>query len=177
LYLLAKAPWVRVDLERELDQTLAGQDALLEDLPRMPLLRAVVEETLRLYPPVPILPRQALQATRIGNLDVEKDALILISPWLLHRSPDLWDDPHAFRPDRFLPPRQPRPFSYIPFSAGPRLCPGMNFGLAEAALCLGTMMSRFRVDLEPGFVATPVCRLSLRPAEPVMVTLTPRRPE
>lgn len=177
IYMLGKATWIRADLERELDEVINGREPLIDDLPKLPLLRAVVEETLRLYPPVPIMPRQALEATRIGGIDVEKDALILISPWLLHRSADLWEDPHAFRPERLMPPGQPLPFSYIPFSAGPRLCPGMNFGLAEAALCLATMMSRFRIDLEPGFVASPVCRLSLRPAEPVMVTLTPRRPE
>ncbi|WP_084602598.1 cytochrome P450 [Rubritepida flocculans] len=173
-YLLAKAPWAEAALHAELDAALPPGGAALDDLPRLPYTRAVIEEAMRLYPPVPILPRQAGEAMRIGELEVEKDALVLVCPWLLHRSPDLWEAPHAFRPDRFLGEARPRPYSYIPFSAGPRVCAGLAFAMAEAMICLATLARRFRLVLRPGVVAEPVARLSLRPRAPLLVRALPR---
>ena len=174
LYLLAKAPWAEAALHAELDAALGGRAPTAEDLPRLPYARAVIEETLRLYPPVPILPRQAREATQVGEIMVEKDALVLVVPWTLHRSPDLWDRPMHFRPERFLGDAAPLPYSYIPFSAGPRICAGLNFGLTEAILCLAMIAGRFRLRLRPGFRATPVCRLSLRPLHPILARLEAR---
>jgi cytochrome P450 len=168
-YLLAKAPWAEARLHAELDATLGPGGAGLDALPQLPYARAVIEEAMRLYPPVPILPRQAGEAMRIGKVDVEKDALVLVVPWLLHRSPDLWEAPHEFRPERFLGDARPRPYSYIPFSAGPRVCAGLSFAMAEAVICLATLARRVRLTLRPGVVAEPVCRLSLRPRAPLMV--------
>lgn len=173
LYLLAKAPWAEAALHAELDAVLGEAEPTAEDVARLPYARAVIEETLRLYPPVPILPRQALEAIRLGDIAVEKDALVLVVPWILHRSPDLWEQPAHFRPERFLE-GAPIPYSYIPFSAGPRICAGRNFGLAEAILCLAMIARRFRLVLEPGFRAEPVCRLSLRPAQPILARLESR---
>jgi cytochrome P450 len=175
LYLLAKAPWADAALQAEVRQVLGDRDPVAEDVPRLPYARAVIEETLRLYPPVPILPRQAREETRVGAITVGKDALVLVVPWILHRSPDLWDQPTRFRPDRFLEGPAPAPFSYIPFSAGPRICAGLNFGLTEAILCLAMIARAFRLRLSPGFRAEPVCRLSLRPRHPILARLEARR--
>ena len=117
---------------------------------------------------------QALAATRIGGIDVGRDALVLVVPWLLHRSPDLWAAPMHFRPERFLGDAAPVPYSYLPFSAGPRICAGLNFGLTEAILCLAMIVRRFRLALPPGFRADPVCRLSLRPRSPIPMRLEAR---
>lgn len=173
LYLLAKAPWIAADVRDEVDSVLRGRPATLDDLGRLPLTRAVLDETLRLYPPVPILPRQAKQKLQISHLDIEQDALVLVCPWLLHRSPDLWEDPTAFLPQRFLS-RRPAPYTYIPFSVGPRICAGLSFGLAEAVICLAAIVAAVRIDLRPGFRATPVSRLSLRPRDPIMVQVERR---
>ncbi len=173
-YLLGKAGWAEAALHEELDRVLAGREPTAEDVPRLPYARAVIEETLRLYPPVPLLPRQARQATQVGEIEVEKDALVLVVPWILHRSPDLWDQPMHFRPERFLGEATPFPYSYIPFSAGPRICAGLNFGLTEAILCLAMIARQFRLRLAPGFRADPICRLSLRPRAPIMVRLEAR---
>jgi cytochrome P450 len=173
-YLLAKAPWAEARLHAELDRVLAGREPTAGDVPDLPYARAVIEEALRLYPPVPLLPRQAREAARIGDIDVKKDALVLVVPWILHRSPDLWDQPMHFRPERFLEGPAPVPYSYIPFSAGPRICAGLNFGLTEAILCLAMVAQAFRLRVASGFRADPVCRLSLRPREPILVRLEAR---
>ena len=173
-YLLGKAGWAEAALHEELDRVLGGRDPTEEDVPRLPYARAVIEETLRLYPPVPLLPRQAREATVVGEIEVEKDALVLVVPWLLHRSPDLWEQPMHFRPERFLGDAAPIPYSYIPFSAGPRICAGLNFGLTETILCLAMIARQFRLRLDAGFRADPVCRLSLRPRAPIMVRLEAR---
>lgn len=173
-YLLAKAPWAEAALHAEVDAVLGEREPTAEDVPNLPYARAVIEEALRLYPPVPILPRQAREATQVGEITVEKDALVLVVPWLLHRSPDLWAQPMHFRPERFLGGAAPVPYSYIPFSAGPRICAGLNFGLTEAILCLAMIARGFRLRLRPGFRATPVCRLSLRPRHPILARLEAR---
>ena len=173
-YLLAKAPWAEASLHAELDAVLGGREPTADDVANLPYARAVIEETLRLYPPVPILPRQAREATQVGDIAVEKDALVLVVPWILHRSPDLWEQPMHFRPERFLEGPAPVPYSYIPFSAGPRICAGLNFGLTEAILCLAMVARAFRLRLAPGFTADPVCRLSLRPQHPITVRLERR---
>ncbi|WP_082540061.1 cytochrome P450 [Bosea sp. Leaf344] len=162
-YLLANAPWVTERVHAEIKAACGARPPALADLPQLPWCRAVIQETLRLYPPVPLLPRQALAADRIGHIEVEKSALVMIAPWLLHRSADLWDKPNNFLPERFLEGKKINPFAYIPFAVGPRICPGMNFGQDEAALCLAILAQQFEVIPRPGYRVSPVCRLTLRP--------------
>lgn len=162
-YLLANAAWVRQSVHDEIAAVCGDRAPTLADLPQLRWCRAVIQETLRLYPPVPFLPRQAREADRIGHIDVEKSALVMIAPWLLHRSPDLWDKPNHFLPERFLSGTRIDPFAYIPFAVGPRICPGMNFGLDEATLCLAILAQRFEVLPREGYKVEPVCRLTLRP--------------
>lgn len=162
-YLLANAAWVRQSVHDEIAAVCGDKSPTLADLPQLRWCRAVIQETLRLYPPVPFLPRQAGEADRIGHIDVEKSALVMIAPWLLHRSPDLWDKPNHFLPERFLSGARIDPFAYIPFAVGPRICPGMNFGLDEATLCLAILAQRFEVLPREGYKVEPVCRLTLRP--------------
>ncbi len=163
-YCLANAPWAEAALHRELEEVLGDRPPTVQDVASLPYTRAIIEETLRLYPPVPIMSRQANRADRIGALEVEKGALVLVVPWLLHRATDLWEDPNHFKPERFLGPERPRPYSYIPFAAGPRICAGLAFGLTESILCLATLAQRFRVRLATTKQVEPVCRLTLRPA-------------
>ncbi|TBW39543.1 cytochrome P450 [Siculibacillus lacustris] len=173
-YLLANAPWVEEAIHTEIDTVCGLRDATFADLPRLDLCRAVIQETLRLYPPVPLQPRQAGAADRIADVQVEKGALVMVVPWLLHRSPDLWERPHHFLPERFTDGTRIDPFAYIPFSVGPRICPGLNFGLSEAILCLAMLAQRFRVIPRPGRKVEPVCRLTLRPLGGLPATIEPR---
>lgn len=162
-------------LRAELDEVLAGRAATLADLPRLPFARAVIEETMRLYPPVPLLSRQAVAPGRIAGREVRPGAIVLVAPWLLHRKPALWAQPDAFLPDRFLPPA-PRPHrhAYIPFSVGPRVCTGQHLGLAEAILCLATLFQAVELELEPGVEIGPVARLTLRPGAALPMRVRPR---
>ena len=177
-YLLSQAPDVEARLHAELDQVLGGRAPTIADLPRLVFTRAVLEETLRLYPPVPILPREALKEESYGGVRIPKGSLILVVPWLLHRHEKLWDKPDHFIPDRFMPGNSgaPSKFAYIPFSIGPRICAGMSFGQQEAMLCLATLAQAFRLRLEPGREIKPVCRLTLRPEGGLQMRIEARQP-
>ena len=137
----------------------------------------MVEETLRLFPPVPLQARQAISDTRIGGVEVRRGALVILNAWLLHRHRKLWPDPDVFDPGRFLPGGSgiPSRYAYVPFSIGPRTCTGAMFGLTEAVLCLATLAARFRLTLRPGWRVMPVCRLSLRPEGGLPMRIEPRR--
>jgi cytochrome P450 len=152
-------------------QTIAGGGPIeFEHTRRLTYLRNVFRETLRLYPPITFLPRVAAEACVIGTRRVRRGALVMISPWTLHRHRDYWRLPHAFDPDRFLPEREHEltPGVYMPFGQGPRVCVGKGFAEVESALILARLLSRYDFEtLHPERVR-PVARLTTRPAEQIM---------
>lgn len=161
-FLLANAPWAAERLRAEARTVLAGRPALHEDVARLPYTRAVIEETLRLYPPVPLLAREAMADTTIRGVAVPRGSLLLVVPWLLHRNPGLWPEPDRFQPERFIDGAPPR-YGYVPFSIGPRVCTGQQFGLVESIICLATLAQDAAPVMKPGHVVQPVSRLTLRP--------------
>ncbi|HTT79155.1 MAG TPA: cytochrome P450 [Stellaceae bacterium] len=166
-FLLSQSPAAETRLHRELADVLGGREPSFADVPLLVYTRAVFEEAIRLYPPVPLLGRQAVRDETIRNRTIPKSALVVVVPWLLHRHRRLWDRPDHFIPERFLPENAAgrERCSYIPFSVGPRVCAGQAFGLNEAILCLATLAQRVRLRLAPGTVVAPVCRLTLRPGD------------
>ena len=174
--LLSQAPDSEAKLHQELDTVLGGRLPTLPDVPNLPYTRAVFEEAMRLYPPVPILPREALKDEYFGTAKIPRGAIVLVVPWLLHRNPKYWDKPDHFVPERFLPENSNgiSKFVYIPFSIGPRICAGMSFGLTEAILCLATLAQHFTLRLKPGHEVHPVCRLTLRPEGGLPMTVHAR---
>ncbi|WP_029006494.1 cytochrome P450 [Azorhizobium doebereinerae] len=172
-YLVANAPWVEEAVLAEIDRVCGGRTPTVADVPKLDWCRSVIEETLRLYPPVPILARQAKEADRIGGIDIDPAALVVVAPWLLHRAVELWEHPERFRPERFLSER-PAPYTYIPFAIGPRICAGLAFGLTESILCFAILIQQFRVRVVPGTKVEPASRLTLRPAGGLPVTAQPR---
>ena len=175
-YLLSQSPRVESKLHAELDAVLGGRAPTYEDFPHLVYTRAIYEEALRLYPPVPLLTREALQDGSIRGRKVKMGSLILVVPWLLHRHRKLWDQPDHFIPERFLPENSVgrSKYSYVPFSIGPRNCAGAAFGLTEGVLCLATLAQRFKLRLDRPNPVMPVCRLSLRPEGGLAMTVEPR---
>jgi cytochrome P450 len=166
-YLLSQAPDAEARVHAELDAVLGNRLPTLDDVPDLVFTRAVFEEAIRLYPPIPVLGRQALRDEVIRNRPIPAGSLVAVIPWLLHRHKRLWDAPDHFVPERFLPENagSRQRYSYVPFSVGPRVCAGQAFGLTEAILCLATLAQRARLRLAPGAVVEPVGRLSLRPGD------------
>ncbi|TDR88107.1 cytochrome P450 [Enterovirga rhinocerotis] len=162
LYLLSQAPLVRDRLEAEIDA--AGPTCAPDDLP---FTRAVLEEAMRLYPPVPFMSRSAIAEDRVLGYRIPKGSLVMIAPWVLHRHRTLWDEPDAFDPERFMPERRTRidRFAYLPFGAGPRVCIGAAFSLQEQVIVLARIAAAARLDLEPGTRVMPVHRVTLRPSD------------
>jgi len=175
-FLLSQAPQAEARVHAELAQVLGGRLPTLEDLPDLVFTRAVFEETIRLYPPVPLLGRQAMRDEAIRKRSIPAGSLVAVVPWLLHRHRRLWEQPDHFIPERFLPENAAarQRYSYVPFSVGPRVCAGQAFGLTEAILCLATLAQRSRLRLVPGTVVEPIGRLSLRPGERLPMRVEPR---
>lgn len=163
--LIAGRPDIEAMLHEEVDSVLSGRTPTMEDVRRLPFTRAIIEETLRLYPPVPLLSREAIGPDTLRDTKIDKGDLIIIAPWLIHRHKRYWDNPDAFLPERFMPGAKTKPlkFSYLPFSGGPRICLGARFGLVEAILCIATLAQQFRLTALPGKVPEVECRLTLRP--------------
>ena len=176
-YLLSQSPRVAKRLRSEINDTLGDRTPDFKDVANLPYSRAVIEEALRLYPPVPILAREAMDDTEISGKRIAKGSLVMVVPWLMHRNPVLWDKPDAFWPERFLGnnTKKPNKYGYVPFSIGPRICAGLQFGLTEAILSLAILARDFDLQLVPGTDVQPVCRLTLRPGDKLPMTVHPRK--
>jgi cytochrome P450 len=164
-YLLSQHPAAEARLHAELGAVLAGRPPRHEDLAHLPYARMVIEESMRLYPPAHTISRQAVGEDVVLGHRVPPGAAIIMAPWLLHRKPALWDNPQRFDPERFSPERSAgrHRFAYIPFGAGPRICIGMAFAMAEAVLILATIAQRYRLRLKPGHPVEPQGLITLRP--------------
>ena len=175
-YLLAQNPEAEQRLQQEVDQVLQGRLPTVEDLPHLPYTRMVFEEAMRLYPPVWIIMRKALQDDTIGEYHIPKNTYILWSTYAVHRHPDFWEEPEKFDPERFTPERsanRPR-HAYIPFSHGPRLCIGNTFAMMEAQIIIAAVVQRYRLTLVPEHPVVPQPLMTLRPRDGIMVNLQPR---
>jgi cytochrome P450 len=175
LHLLAQNPSERERLEHEVDEALRGRAPVIDDAPALPFARTVIEEALRLYPPVWALERHTLGPDVLAGYEIPAGAGIVTSPYLTHRHPEFWEDPRAFRPDRFAPEQVASrpPFAYFPFGGGPRQCIGNTFALVETQLVLAAIVQRFRLDAAPGTHVRAQARVTLRP-EGLRMTVRPR---
>ncbi len=172
LHLLSKHPeWLRA-VREEADAVLgAGNESRLptiDDVKKLQNATMVVEETMRLYPPVWVFERRALEADRVGvdgAFEIPKDATVGIAPFALHRSPSLWDNPEGFDPTRFAPEAKEgrHKYAYMPFGGGPRTCIGNVFALTEATVMLSMIAQRFRLELLPGRPLALDAFVTLRP--------------
>jgi enediyne biosynthesis protein E7 len=175
-FLLDGHPEVAARLDAELDSVLDGREIQADDLARLPLLAGVINEALRLYPPVWLISRTAIVDDEIGGYAVPAGALVCISPYLLHRHPDYWDEPETFDPDRFAgEPLEGRPeFAFMPFSGGPRRCIGERFALFEAQLALATIRQKVEIRLVADHPVEPEALVTLRPRHGLLATVALR---
>ena len=164
--LLDAHPAVAARLHAELDEVLGGRRPSVADVPRLAYTRMVIDETMRLYPPVYILSRKVAADDAIGGYKIPGGSAVDISPYITHRHPDFWEEPERFDPERFAPERAAarHQYAYIPFSTGPRMCIGNSFALMEATLILATVARRFRPRLPDGQMPAPLPLVTLRPA-------------
>jgi len=176
LYLIAITPEVQERLAAEVENLDFSPEAAAEALPKLIYTRAVVQETLRLYPPVFSVIRQARDADSADGVEIPADAIVMISPWVLHRHRRLWARPEMFDPSRFLPGAQPpERFTYLPFGAGPRVCIGGQFALTEATLVLGSMVRAFQIERADNEPVTPFAMVTTQPDHPPLFWLHRRR--
>ena len=150
--LIAQHRFARDEIEAELARVLAGREPTAADLPALGCTRRVLDETLRLYPPVWTSPREALAADEVAGYTVGPGDAVLPMIFATHRHPEFWPDPERFDPDRFAPAlvEGRHPCAYLPFGAGPRVCLGMNFALQEMVLLVASVAQRVRMTLIPG---------------------------
>jgi cytochrome P450 len=167
--LLATNPDVLARVRGEVDSVLAGRSATFDDLPALHWTAAVFDEVLRLYPPAWLITRRSLEADELAGVEVPAGALVIVSPWIVHRDPAAWPDPDRFDPGRFLDADGARRRdvsaipAYLPFGAGPRLCIGRDMALLEGVLVLASLVAH--VDLEPvGPAPRAVPLVTIRPA-------------
>lgn len=176
IYLLSQDERARGRIEREVDEVLGDGPFEPHHLDRLVFTKAVLEEAMRLYPPAPFLSRAAINDDRIGDLHIPAGTVVTVAPYVLHRHRRLWDEPDAFRPERFLPEERGRidRFAYLPFGAGPRVCIGLSFSLQEAVIVLATIVRAVRLDLKEGHEVAPLHRITLRPHNGLPMRLTHR---
>jgi cytochrome P450 len=175
-YLLARHPEVELKLHKELSEVLSGRPPSAEDLKNLPYTRMVIEESMRLYPPVHTMARQALGADQVLGHRIPAGATVLISPWLLHRKPSLWRGPDRYQPERFAADvaSSRHRFAYIPFGAGPRICIGAAFAIQEAMLILALVSQHYILRLKSGHPVEPQGLITLRPRHGIRMLLERR---
>jgi cytochrome P450 len=175
-YLLATHPEAEERLSTEARAALAGRLPTIDDLPRLRYTEWLVQESMRLYPPIYTIGREAVAECEVGGYQVPKGTTILMNQWIVHRDPRFFEKPAQFVPERWAGDfvhRLPR-YAYFPFGGGPRLCPGNNFAMMEAMLILATIAQSYRFTLLPGHKVIPWAPLTLRPAGGIPAIITRR---
>ena len=176
LYLLALYPDWQERVAQEAKTVFSGNGPEFSDMSKLRITRDVFRETLRLYSPVPMMVREARCPHEFRGRKIPKGAQIVLSPWHLHRHERLWGEPDAFDPARFETEngRECLRNAYIPFSKGPRVCPGAGFAMIEGPLLLAMLVSKYRVQIVDGQEPVPVAHLTVRSKDGIWLKITLR---
>jgi cytochrome P450 len=175
-YLLSQHPHIEARLHEELDQELRGRLPTVADLARLTYTAQVIKETMRLCPPVPLIPREVLNDTVIRGYQIPKGTPVIFASYIAHRNPTYFEEPETFQPERWtaaFEKQLPR-YAYFPFGGGPRVCIGNSFAMMETQLILATVAQRYRLRPQPNQTVQPASFISLRPANGVWMTLEQR---
>jgi cytochrome P450 len=174
--LLAQNPQVEEELFREVNSQLQNWPPTKDDIIRLKYTIQVMEEALRLYPPVYIISRRAEKEDEMGGYRIPEKSTVFFSPYVLHQDPRFWEDPKEFNPDRFSPGNKAKiqPYTYVPFIEGPRKCLGYHFAMLESPLILAAVARNFRLRLVPGQEVQPYFSVTLRPKSGIRMILEKR---
>ncbi len=174
-YLLAEYPEIQQQAYQEVEAIVGKRKINKEDIKKFTFITAIFRESLRLYPPVGFMAREASEEVTLRDKIVAKGKTVIVSPWLIHRNKDNWDRPHEFDPQRFLQQQQtPLKSKYLPFGMGQRVCVGASFAMQEAVLILASFLQQYRVETIAGFQPKPVGRLTIRSENGINVSITKR---
>jgi cytochrome P450 len=175
IFLLSQAPQWRERVVAEARRELGGPIEGLAE--RLVQTRAVIEEAMRLYPPIVAMSRAASGPDELAGHPIARGTMVVVAPYVLHRHRGLWEAPDVFDPGRFLGAARDRidRYAYLPFGAGPRICIGNMFALQEATLVLAMIMSNFHLELPPGHEVWPLQRVTLRPADGLPMIVSRRK--
>ncbi len=178
-YLLALHPWAEERVAAELKTALGARSPTTEDLPRLVYTRQVIDEAMRLYPPLPIMPRVAAADDVVCGRRIPRKSIVVVSPWVVHRHRGLWHEPDVFDPERFVPAAVAARsrYAYLPFSLGPHVCIGATLAVTELLLTVAVLARRFRFRLVPGQSIEPIAWTSLRPRRGIRMQIEPRSAE
>jgi enediyne biosynthesis protein E7 len=171
-YLLSQNPEVEQQLRAELSAVLSGRAPTVEDLAHLTLTTMVIQEAMRLYPPIWAIERRAIADDVIGGFHIPADSSVVISPYVLHRNENFWPDAERFDPTRF----NSRPRAYIPFGSGPRFCIGNEFAMMEARLIVPMVMQACHLELAQGYAAELQPSITLRPKNGLRMNVCPAPP-
>lgn len=166
-YLLSQHPEVEQKLHAEVDDVLDGGPATFDDLSDLEYTEQVIEESMRLYPPVPQIPRETTEPVELGGYAIPEGVTIAPSQWTIHRDDRFWDEPERFCPERFATERDRPQFAYFPFGGGPRRCIGQQFAMVEAKLILATLAHRYRLRLQSDPAVDLAVSITTRPIDPI----------
>ena len=175
LYLLARSPEWAGMLVDEIRGVTGGGPVEAAHVEKFVLVEQVLKESMRLYPPVPMMSRQAIAPTKIEGLEVLPGMSVVMPIYAVHRHAKRWERPDEFDPTRFAPGREasiPR-YQYMPFGAGPRVCIGMSFAMMEATAILATLLQHARFETTGGSEPVPVARVTLIPGGGMPLRVTP----
>ena len=175
-YLLAKNPDVERKILDEIKRVTGGATLEPEQVVQLTYTRQVVQESMRIFPPVAMVVRQSTRDLKIGGELVATGDNVFVPIYAIHRHKTLWNDPEVFDPNRFAPEavKARHRWSYLPFGAGPRICIGMGFALLEAVAILAALLPAARLSTAPDFKPTPKLRVTMRPAEGMLMTIEQR---
>jgi cytochrome P450 len=175
-YLLSENPLAEARLHEELQNVLGGRAPQVADLERLPFLKAVISEVLRLYPAAYTIARTSIVPCTIGGYDFPVDTTFVMSQWVMHRDARYFEDPEAFRPERWLDGLENRlpTGAYFPFGDGPRRCIGQGFALLELGLVVARVAQGFRFKLVPGHPVVPEPLVTLRAKHGIRMTVHAR---
>lgn len=167
-YLLSQNPEARARLLEEVDTVLQGRTPTLEDIPKLQWTLACLEESMRIYPPVPMLLRATARDDVLAGHKVKAGTTVASMIWHAHMDPRWWPEPEKFDPNRFMPGAPKRPAcSYMPFSVGRRICIARSFALQEVVLILAMFSQRYTFDMAPGCIVEPESGATLRTKDKV----------